>query len=260
MGGPATALVIGSTSFLLGTLAMHWTADHLLLWQSPITPTSLERSYTYYSGSLLPVLDSSPHATLLYGAGLLGSTVTLLKALGGRESNWLFDGASLFLYGSVGIVYYNNILINLRSLPSAWPNAATTPGTPLPSPISGTDRVFLALREIASSHAILAVALVGVILLQSAQYYSERLEERERIEEIDAKIRRRIRKREVAAKEAERLRKALAEHAGASPSPSPSTAAAAAAASTSASASGTAPASASAGNGSAAGASSASSK
>ncbi|KAE8234077.1 hypothetical protein CF326_g883 [Tilletia indica] len=212
MGGPATALVIGSTSFLLGTLAMHWTADHLLLWQSPITPTSLLRSYTYYSRSLLPVLDSAPHATVLYGAGLLGSSVTLLKAWGGRESNWLFDGASLFLFGSVGLVYYNNVLINLRSLPLQWP--ASNSAIPPPSPMSGTDRIFLSLREIASSHAILAVALVGVILLQSAQYYSERLEERERIEELDAKIRRRIRKREVAQKEQERLRVAVGQKLG----------------------------------------------
>ncbi|KAL9940490.1 hypothetical protein V8E36_001195 [Tilletia maclaganii] len=209
MGGPATALVIGSTSFLLGTLALHWSADHLLLWQSPITPTSLYRSFTYYSNSLLPVLDSPGHGPVLYAAGLLGSTVTLLKALGGRESNWLFDGASLFLYGSVGIVYYNNILINLRTLPTSWPGAipADPPTTP-PVPIPGSDRIFLALREIASSNAIIAVALVGVILLQSAQYYSERLEERERIEEVDAKIRRRIRKRDLIAKEAERVRKA----------------------------------------------------
>ncbi|CAD6883969.1 unnamed protein product [Tilletia caries] len=207
MGGPATAVVVGSTSFLLGTLAMHWTADHLLLWQSPITPDSLLRSYTYYSRSLLPVLNSPPHAVILYGAGLIGSAVTLLKALGGRESNWLFDGASLFLFSSAGLVYYNNALINLRSLPIKWPPLNSS--APPPSPISGTDKIFLSLREIASSHAILAVALVGIILLQSAQYYSERLEERERIEELDAKIQRRIRKRELAVKEGERLRKAV---------------------------------------------------
>ncbi|KAK0551005.1 hypothetical protein OC846_000131 [Tilletia horrida] len=207
MGGPATALVIGSTSFLLGTLALHWTADHLLLWQSPITSISLQRSYTYYAQSLIPCLDSPPHSAILYGAGLLGSTTTLLKALGGRESNWLFDGASLFLFGSVGIVYYNNVLFNLRALPASWPqNSYKLPSTS--SPVLGTDRIFLSLREIASSHAILAVALVGVILLQSAQYYSERLEERERIEEMEAKIRRRIRKRDLLIKEQERLSKA----------------------------------------------------
>ena len=63
-------------------------------------------------------------------------------------------------------------------------------------PVDARDALFAPLREVATSHAVLAVALVGVIILQSAQCYSERLEERERIEEDEARIRRRLRRKE----------------------------------------------------------------
>lgn len=58
------------------------------------------------------------------------------------------------------------------------------------------DEILLPLRELASSNAVLAVALVGVLILQSGQYYSERLERREREEENEARLRRKKRKLE----------------------------------------------------------------
>ena len=58
------------------------------------------------------------------------------------------------------------------------------------------DDVLLPLRDLASSNAVLAVALVGVLILQSGQYYSERLERREREEENEARLRRKKRKLE----------------------------------------------------------------
>lgn len=50
------------------------------------------------------------------------------------------------------------------------------------------------LRELATSNAVLAVALVGVMVLQSGQFYSERLEDREQVEEMEARLARRRRR------------------------------------------------------------------
>lgn len=43
------------------------------------------------------------------------SAVLLSKLLVGSETNVLFDGASLFLVASVGVLYYT------KTEPSAWP-------------------------------------------------------------------------------------------------------------------------------------------
>lgn len=191
-----TGLIIGTTSFLLGTLAIHWTADHLMLWQTPVTYDSVLTAYTYYQDTMVEM--PTYFHRILHGIGTLATLLLGSKALGGRESNWLFDGASLFLFGAAGLVYYHKIVPNLSTLPTRAPS----PGA---SAVDHRDAVFGALREIASSHTVLAVALVGVILLQSGQYYSERLEERERIEEDEARIRRRQRRHEQEEKRKDRL-------------------------------------------------------
>lgn len=72
---------------------------------------------------------------------------------------------------------------------------ATVP-TPRADPLDPRDAVLLPLRDLASSNAVLAVALVGVLILQSGQYYSERLERRERAEENEARLRRKKRRLE----------------------------------------------------------------
>ncbi|PWN93068.1 hypothetical protein FA10DRAFT_263773 [Acaromyces ingoldii] len=189
MGDLSTAIVVIATSFLLGTLAMHWTADHLVLWQSPVTRPSLLSAHIYYSHTLV----SMPEYFTIgqYAVGTLGGVMLLAKVLGGRESNWLFDGASLFLYGASGIVYLQKIVPSLRALPATSPQPAADPMDP-------KDNVLLPLRDLASSNAVLAVALVGVLILQSGQYYSERLERRERVEENEARLRRKRRKLERA--------------------------------------------------------------
>ncbi|UZJ54570.1 hypothetical protein CBS101457_003890 [Exobasidium rhododendri] len=187
MGDLSTALVVVATSFLLGTLAMHWTADHLVLWQSPVTRPSLLSAHLYYTHTLveMPAIFN----TVQYAVGLAGSFILILKAAGGRESNWLFDGASLFLYGASGLVTLQKIVPSLYSLPPTTPPPQANPSNP-------TDDVLLPLRDLASSNAVLAVALVGVLILQSGQYYSERLERRERIEENEARLRRKRRRLE----------------------------------------------------------------
>lgn len=49
------------------------------------------------------------------------------------------------------------------------------------------------LRDVASAHLLLSLALIGIVLLQCGKYYSERLQERERNEEVDARLVRRLR-------------------------------------------------------------------
>lgn len=80
-------------------------------------------------------------------------------------------------------------IAGLLSLPAKTP-------TPTADPLNPRDGVLLSLRDLASSNAVLAVALVGVLILQSGQYYSERLERREMVEEDEARLRRRKRRLE----------------------------------------------------------------
>ncbi|CAO1638681.1 unnamed protein product [Sympodiomycopsis kandeliae] len=186
MTGVTTGIVVGLTAFLMGTLSMHWLADHLLLWQSPITHESLISAHAYYSNTVVSM--QSPFNYILHAGWILAASIVLSKILGGRrESNWLFDGASLFLYIAAGVVYFGRIRQNLNVLPPLTPAPSADPQNP-------ADPTFVPLRELATSNAVLAVALVGVMILQSGQFYSERLEERERIEETEARLTRRRRK------------------------------------------------------------------
>ncbi|CAO1627035.1 unnamed protein product [Jaminaea pallidilutea] len=191
MTGVGNALVVTNASFLLGILAVHWLADHLVLWQSPITHASLVSAHGYYRNTLLEVGTSSSHraiVALIHATWTIGAVLVVGKLLKGRkESNWLFDGASLFLYAASLLVYFTRVLPSLTLLPSLRPAPRADPSNP-------SDPTLLPLRELASSNAVLAAALVGIVVLQCGQYYSERLEEREAEEEMEARLTRRRRK------------------------------------------------------------------
>lgn len=64
---------------------------------------------------------------------------------------------------------------------------------PASQPLSHYAEVLSSLREVANAHVLLAMALLGIVLLQCGKFYSERLQERERNEEVDARILRRLR-------------------------------------------------------------------
>ena len=53
---------------------------------------------------------------------------------------------------------------------------------PAAQPLSFYAETLSALREVANAHALLAMALLGIVLLQCGKFYSERLQERERNE------------------------------------------------------------------------------
>lgn len=64
---------------------------------------------------------------------------------------------------------------------------------PPANPVGNFQTTLTTLREVASAHVLLAMALIGIVLLQCGKYYSERLQERERNEEVDARVLRRLR-------------------------------------------------------------------
>lgn len=166
---------------------MHWTADHLVLWQSPVTHDSLVSAHIYYTHTLALI---PPSFSLIQKViGTAAAAFIVFKALGGRESNWLFDGASLFLYGAAVLAQVQKVVPSIAELPPLSPEPKANPADP-------RDATLVLLRDIASSNAVQAAALVGVIILQSGQYYSERLERRERVEETEAKLRRKRRRLE----------------------------------------------------------------
>lgn len=98
-------------------------------------------------------------------------------------------------------MFQQKVFPSIAALPPLHP-------TPAANPLNASDTLGIALRDLATSNAVIAAALVGIVLLQSGQYYSERLEERERIEELDARLRRRLRRRENEARENEARAKA----------------------------------------------------
>ena len=164
-----------------GILTIHWHADYARWDDSASAIDALE----YYVATMVhaPIKYTSVLVTFgLAAVGIFGTRIIC-----GTETNLLFDGASLFLVAASGMLYANKILPNVAILP---PTVPPPPAKPV------DDESSAALREIASSHAVLYIALLGIILLQSAKYYSERLEERERFEEVDARLTRRMRQRQ----------------------------------------------------------------
>ncbi|WFD25489.1 hypothetical protein MNAN1_000449 [Malassezia nana] len=184
MIGVTVAALLASSCFLLGMLGMHWRADHLILWESNRTPESVLVALQYY----VSTVGAAPtkYTSVLLTVGTIQATILGTKMLMGSENNWLFDGASLFLVCASGVLYVNKIQPFVDALPSAMPPPqAFTPTFHL--------QMLALLRELASAHILLSMALIGIILLQCGKYYSVRLQERERNEEVDVRLVRRLR-------------------------------------------------------------------
>lgn len=161
-----------------GVLTIHWHADYAR-WDESIS--SLE-AFQYY----IATMGHAPvkYTSVLVAVGTVMTGIFGMRIVLGSETNLLFDGACLFLIAASGMLYANKILPNVALLP---------PNVPPPPAIAVDGKSTRALHDIASSHAVLYVALLGIIVLQSAKYYSERLAHRERLEEVDARLTRRLR-------------------------------------------------------------------
>jgi len=159
----ATFLIICPTCFVLGILFTNWSYDHHTLWSSlPMSEATVAAVETHY-GMLCqspPILARLLHAVI--ATGLLGFFFKLYRP---SESNMLFDGASLVLYMIGLIMYGTNIIRGLRTVESGEYG----------EDIGRVDT----LRVMAASHVILALVLVGVLVLQSGQWYAERKEGQE---------------------------------------------------------------------------------
>ncbi|CCU98175.1 unnamed protein product [Malassezia sympodialis ATCC 42132] len=179
MIGVTVAALLASSCFLLGMLGMHWRADHLILWESDRTPESVLVALQYY----VSTVGAAPtkYTTVLLVVGTIQATILGSKIFMGSENNWLFDGASLFLVCASGILYVNKIHPFVDALPSVMP-----PPQVLTS--AHFQQTLGILRELASAHILLSMALIGIILLQCGKYYS-----RERNEEVDVRLVRRLR-------------------------------------------------------------------
>lgn len=120
---------------------------------------AVEQHYTMLARAP-PILPRLLHAIIF--TGLLGFLAKLWKP---SESNVLFDGSSLVLYMAAVIMYGTNVIRGLRTVESGEYGEE----------IGRVDT----MRVMAASQVILALVLVGVLALQSGQWYAEHKEAQE---------------------------------------------------------------------------------
>ncbi|WFC93937.1 hypothetical protein MBRA1_000563 [Malassezia brasiliensis] len=163
---------------------MHWHADYILLWQEPARDREVLFALHYYFNTV--GVWSDKYIATLFTVVSIQISVLLFHIFSGKETNWLFDGASLFLVAAVATLYKTKLLPLIDIIPSITPPPAS-------QPLSHYAEALSSLREVANAHVLLAMALLGIVLLQCGKFYSERLQERERNEEVDARLLRRLR-------------------------------------------------------------------
>jgi len=148
-----TGIVLVCTSFLLGAVFCHWLVDYGVLWQKENLAEALKLSSAYYDDLL-----KSPiwFWWTLLGLDILAILTLLTKFVTGGTSSYLFDGGCLVLYVATTSVYFTDVRAALDAL--------------LVSGASHED----ALKDLASSHTVIAVALTGVLFLQGGQAVAER--------------------------------------------------------------------------------------
>lgn len=183
----ATFLIVGPACFFLGILFSLLPYDYYVIWS---LPKSFPIGHAFDTQERhLRFLHSSPPlisrmVNIVVAVGLLGFFVKLYKP---KETNMLFDGASLVLYMIALVVYLTNFVKGLQviatgvygdaSSASASTSApgidAATSSSAGPDFISRED----SLRLMAASNTIMALLLVGVLVLQAGQWYAARSEE-----------------------------------------------------------------------------------
>ncbi|KAK2466965.1 hypothetical protein APHAL10511_001223 [Amanita phalloides] len=164
--GVRASVVVCVTSFLLGALFTHWIADSLTLWKSPITDEHLWIAASYYS-----ILTKGPVEILYFLSAIvtLGGTTILWSLRDGQAGNILFDGGSIFLFGTTIVMYLYSVI------PNIFTSFSTLPSHQLKDPFPrGLRHTTL---ELASNNLICSVALTGVLALQAGRFWAERSDE-----------------------------------------------------------------------------------
>ncbi|KAI4088094.1 MAG: hypothetical protein LQ344_006321 [Seirophora lacunosa] len=176
-----------ATSFFLGILFSLFPYDYPLLWTASTTSEAnfqtLEAHLRFLHNSP-PVIPRILH--IVISVGLLGFFIKLYKP---SESNMLFDGASLVLYMCGFVVYMANIVKGLRVVSGGKYDVKLVEGEVAVGArgVTGGEEKLLgrddSLKVLAASNTILALVLVGVLVLQTGQWYAERKQTQE-IEQI----------------------------------------------------------------------------
>ncbi|THH07649.1 hypothetical protein EW146_g9255 [Bondarzewia mesenterica] len=155
--------IICVTSFLLGLLFTHWIADSLTLWKQPVTDEHLWTAASYYN----TLTKISPYTGYFVSSVVaLGATVILWSLRDGEAGNLMFDGGSIFLYGTAVVVYLYSVIPNLFHNFLVLPSHALSDSVPL--------TLRTQILELASSNLICSVALTGVLALQAGRWWAER--------------------------------------------------------------------------------------
>ncbi|KAH0826994.1 Shr3 amino acid permease chaperone [Lanmaoa asiatica] len=160
--GVRASIVVCVTSFLLGSLFTHWIADSLTLWKSPVTDEHLWTAALYYS-----ILTKGPVQVfyVLSAIVILGGSTIFWSFRDGEAGNLMFDGGSIFLYGTTVVMYMYSVLPNLSEKFTSIPVHSAKDAFPrlLRSPT----------LDLASNHLVCSVALTGVLILQAGRWWAE---------------------------------------------------------------------------------------
>jgi len=161
--GLRSTVVFCVTSFLLGSLFTHWIADSLTLWKSPVTDEHLWTAALYYSS----LAKATPLILYFLAAVVAIGAVTILWSFGdGQAGNLMFDGGSIFLFGTTVVLYFYSVI------PIILAKFSTLPKHQLRDPFPGSLRS--ATLDLASNHLMCSVALTGVLILQAGRFWVER--------------------------------------------------------------------------------------
>ncbi|KAJ7582798.1 Shr3 amino acid permease chaperone [Mycena floridula] len=160
--GLRASVVVCVTSFLLGALFTHWIADSLTLWKSPVTDEHLWTAASYYS-----ILANGPSEIFYFLSAVvaLGSVTILWSFRDGEAENLMFDGGSIFLFGTTIAMYCYSVL------PVLFVKFSSLPSHELQDPVPRALRA--TTLDLASNNLMCSVALTGVLALQAGRFWAE---------------------------------------------------------------------------------------
>ncbi|KAK0197174.1 Shr3 amino acid permease chaperone [Armillaria mellea] len=160
--GLRVSVVVCVTSFLLGASSPTGSPTALTLWKSPVTDENLWIAAAYYS-----ILTKAP-VQMYYAMALTvlaGALTILLSLRDGEAGNLMFDGGSIFLFGTTVAMYLYSVIPVVHSSFTSLP------------PHNLTDAFPAVLRsatlDLASSNLVCSVALTGVLALQAGRFWAE---------------------------------------------------------------------------------------
>ncbi|KAK7466982.1 hypothetical protein VKT23_004045 [Stygiomarasmius scandens] len=172
--GFRAAVVVCSTSFLLGALFTHWIVDSLTLWKSPVTDQNLWTAASYYA-----ILFKGPIQLhyLLASVVTIGATTILWSLRDGEAGNLMFDGGSIFLFATTIAMYSYSVIPNILTVFTSLP--AHQANDVVPTDLRST------ILELASNNLICSVALTGVLGLQAGRFWAENSTDDDEVELVD---------------------------------------------------------------------------